>query len=87
MTFDTEEVLSKGLREHMDPKVRAYRCGFEDGMAHDWGKRHIPDQDYEAGFARGYELIQMMDAASIATEAFQEICPVPEFPSINKGEI
>jgi len=52
----------------MDPKVRAYRCGFEDGMAHDWGKRHIPDQDYEAGFARGYELIQMMDAASVAGE-------------------
>ena len=68
VTFDTEEVLNKGLREYMDPKIRAYRCGFEDGMAHDWAKRHIPDQDYEAGYARGYELIQMMDAASVAGE-------------------
>ena len=66
VTFDVEEVLNKSLREHMDPKIRAYRCGFEDGMAHDWGKRHIPDQNYRAGFARGYELIQMMDAASVA---------------------
>jgi hypothetical protein len=68
VTFDVEEVLSKSLREYMDPKVRAYRCGFEDGMGHKWAVRHIPDEDYEAGFARGYELIEMMDKASVAGE-------------------
>lgn len=80
--MDVEEVLTEQLRDHVRAVERAFRCGFEDGMSHDWGKRHIANADYEAGFAAGYELIQMHCAASIATEAFKEICPAPKFPTI-----
>ncbi len=63
-----EDYLNQLSREYIDPKIRAFRCGFDDGIDHAWAKRHVPDGDYEAGFARGYELVQMESAMSHAGE-------------------
>ena len=81
-----EDFLTERYKDWLTVASREFRKGFMDGMACNFQKYPATDM-YLSGYADGYALTQMRDASSLATEAFQEICPVPEFPSINKGEI
>lgn len=79
-----DDFLEERFKDFLKVASRDFRHGFEDGLRCDCQRYPATDM-YLSGYADGYALTQMRDAAHVATEAFQEQFPMPDFPSI-RGE-
>ena len=83
-TKSDDDFLEERFKDFLKVASRDFRHGFEDGLRCNCQRYPATDM-YLSGYADGYALTQMRDASHVATEAFQEQFPMPDFPSI-RGE-